>query len=229
MFSYVWPIALVILSNVIYQICAKSGWRRGKRGPVFRAQSRRESAEGIQKDKRGPVCPRNCHCRAGGWIYLRLQSRVAGQYRIYRAKFLSRGRADFCGLSALPGSADLEQTGRHRHLSRGVSGDKSQVICQFPFDKDYRNHPIGMQENSGHGKTSIWEYQYFFAIREGRQFTDRSGKGMFVKGEGAPLALREELRDVISGKVFADQMKDVIEYRTMDYYQRRYRERAEKL
>lgn len=60
-------------------------------------------------------------------------------------------------------------------------------------------------------------------------FLQESGKGMFVKGEGTPLALREELRDVISSKVFADQMKDVIEYRTMDYYQRRYREKADKL
>ena len=24
MFSYIWPIALVVLSNVVYQICAKS-------------------------------------------------------------------------------------------------------------------------------------------------------------------------------------------------------------
>lgn len=24
MFNYVWPIALVVLSNVVYQICAKS-------------------------------------------------------------------------------------------------------------------------------------------------------------------------------------------------------------
>lgn len=60
-------------------------------------------------------------------------------------------------------------------------------------------------------------------------FLQESGKGMFVKGEGTPLALREELRDVISSKVFSDQMKDVIEYRTMDYYQRRYRERADRL
>lgn len=59
-------------------------------------------------------------------------------------------------------------------------------------------------------------------------FLQESGKGMFIKGEGAPIALREELRDVISGKVFSEQMKDVIEYRTMDYYQRRYRENASK-
>ena len=55
-------------------------------------------------------------------------------------------------------------------------------------------------------------------------FLQESGKGFFVRKEGAALALREDLRDVISMPVFSQQMKDVIEYRTMDYYQRRYRE-----
>lgn len=57
-------------------------------------------------------------------------------------------------------------------------------------------------------------------------FLQESGKGFFVKQDGAALALREDLRDVISSSVFAEQMKDVIEYRAMDYYQRRYREKA---
>lgn len=56
-------------------------------------------------------------------------------------------------------------------------------------------------------------------------FLLESGKGFFVKKEGAALALREELKDVIGDPVFAEQMKDVIEYRVMDYYQRRYRGR----
>ena len=56
-------------------------------------------------------------------------------------------------------------------------------------------------------------------------FLLESGKGFFVKKEGAALALREELTDVIGNPVFAEQMKDVIEYRVMDYYQRRYRGR----
>lgn len=55
-------------------------------------------------------------------------------------------------------------------------------------------------------------------------FLQESGKGFFVKRDGCALALREELRDVITNPVFAEQMKDVIEYRAMDYYQRRYRE-----
>ena len=44
-----------------------------------------------------------------------------------------------------------------------------------------------------------------------------------VKNEGSALALRDELADVIGNPVFAEQMKDVMEYRVMDYYQRRYR------
>lgn len=57
-------------------------------------------------------------------------------------------------------------------------------------------------------------------------FLQESGKGFFVTQDGAALALREDLQDVIRMPVFAQQMKDVIEYRTMDYYQRRYREKG---
>ena len=55
-------------------------------------------------------------------------------------------------------------------------------------------------------------------------FLLESGKGFFVKRDDAVLGLREELRSVINHPVFVEQMKDVIDYRTMDYYQRRYRE-----
>lgn len=50
-----------------------------------------------------------------------------------------------------------------------------------------------------------------------------SGDGFFVKRDGSALALSEKLQDVIDNPVFVDQMRDVIRYRTMDYYQRRYR------
>ena len=58
-------------------------------------------------------------------------------------------------------------------------------------------------------------------------FLQESGKGFFVKRDGAALALREDLCNVINLPAFAEQMKDVIEYRIMDYYQRRYRGRAD--
>ncbi len=58
-------------------------------------------------------------------------------------------------------------------------------------------------------------------------FLKESGKCFFVDKENYALALREELRPVIGDRAFVAQVKDVIEYRTMDYYQRRYRERKE--
>ena len=55
-------------------------------------------------------------------------------------------------------------------------------------------------------------------------FLQESGKGFFVQKEGYALALREELESVIRDPAFVGHVKDVIEYRTMDYYQRRYAE-----
>lgn len=53
-------------------------------------------------------------------------------------------------------------------------------------------------------------------------FLQESGKGFFVKKDGVSLALREDLRPIRKDPVLAEQMKDVIDYRVMDYYRRRY-------
>ena len=53
-----------------------------------------------------------------------------------------------------------------------------------------------------------------------------SGKGFFVKKEGVTLALKDEMQEVIDNPVFIKQMKDVMEYRIMDYYRRRYKEKG---
>lgn len=54
-------------------------------------------------------------------------------------------------------------------------------------------------------------------------FLMESGKGFFVHRDGSTLALREDLREIAKSGIFAEQMRDVVEYRIMDYYQRRYR------
>ena len=58
-------------------------------------------------------------------------------------------------------------------------------------------------------------------------FLLESGKGFFVKKDGAAIELREELRPLIDNPVMVCQMQDVIDYRAMDYYQRRYRQSQE--
>lgn len=57
------------------------------------------------------------------------------------------------------------------------------------------------------------------------KFLKASGKGFFVDKEGYALAIREELADVIGVEAFKAQMKDIIDYRTMEYYRRRYVEK----
>ena len=54
-------------------------------------------------------------------------------------------------------------------------------------------------------------------------FLQESGKGFFVTKDGFALTLRDELKGVIGEESFAKQVGDVIEYRSMDYYRRRYR------
>lgn len=53
-------------------------------------------------------------------------------------------------------------------------------------------------------------------------FLLKSENGFFVEKDGAALALSENLREVVGDPMFAEHMRDAIEYRAMDYYQRRY-------
>lgn len=54
------------------------------------------------------------------------------------------------------------------------------------------------------------------------KFLKASGKGFFIDKEGYALAIREELVDIVEKEAFRLQMKDILEYRTMEYYRRRY-------
>jgi hypothetical protein len=57
------------------------------------------------------------------------------------------------------------------------------------------------------------------------KFLKTSGKGFFIDKDGYALGIRDELADVIKVDAFKKQMKDIIEYRTMEYYRRRYVEK----
>ena len=54
------------------------------------------------------------------------------------------------------------------------------------------------------------------------RFLKSSGKGFFVEKDGYALALREELAKVVENPAFVEHMRDVLEYRSMEYYRRRY-------
>ena len=56
------------------------------------------------------------------------------------------------------------------------------------------------------------------------KFLRASGKGFFVEKAGYAIAIREDLEAVIGNTAFRGHMKDILEYRTMEYYRRRYAE-----
>lgn len=56
------------------------------------------------------------------------------------------------------------------------------------------------------------------------KFLKASGKGFFIEKENYALAIRDDLKVVIGNEAFKSHMKDILEYRTMEYYRRRYKE-----
>ncbi len=54
------------------------------------------------------------------------------------------------------------------------------------------------------------------------KFLKASGKGFFTDKEGYVLAVREDLRTLITSHAFCSHLSDILQYRTMDYYRRRY-------
>ena len=55
------------------------------------------------------------------------------------------------------------------------------------------------------------------------KFLKASGKGFFIEKEGYAIAIRADLKEIISNEAFKNHMKDILEYRTIEYYRRRYR------
>ncbi len=59
------------------------------------------------------------------------------------------------------------------------------------------------------------------------KFLKASGKGFFIEKDGYAIAIRDDLDDIIRNEAFRKHMKDILEYRTMDYYRRRYKEKVQ--
>lgn len=59
-------------------------------------------------------------------------------------------------------------------------------------------------------------------------FLKQSGKGFFVDKKGYLIALKDEMQAVLQdgGMKFADEVKDIVQYRVLEYYWKRYRDKA---
>jgi superfamily II DNA or RNA helicase len=61
------------------------------------------------------------------------------------------------------------------------------------------------------------------------KFLKQSGKGFFVDKDGYAIALREDLKECIDNEAMWHHMKDILAYRTMEYYRRRYEVNSKRL
>ena len=57
------------------------------------------------------------------------------------------------------------------------------------------------------------------------KFLKASGKGFFIEKEGYAIAIRDDVEVVMGNEAFKKHMRDILEYRTMEYYRRRYAEK----
>ena len=59
-------------------------------------------------------------------------------------------------------------------------------------------------------------------------FLKQSGKEFFVDKEGYLIALKDEMQTVLQegGTKFADEVKDIVQYRVLEYYWKRYRDKV---
>lgn len=55
-------------------------------------------------------------------------------------------------------------------------------------------------------------------------FLKQSAPDFFIASKTAPIALCEELKAFLANETFVAHFKDIVDYRTVDYYSRRYRE-----
>ena len=56
------------------------------------------------------------------------------------------------------------------------------------------------------------------------RYLKASGKGFFIDVPGYAIGIRQDLSAIIGNPVLREQMEDIIEYRTVEYYRRRYRD-----
>lgn len=143
MFNYIWPIALVVFSNVIYQICAKSvpeGMNPLASLTITYLVAAAVSGIlyfSLSKDPNliHEYSKTNWVPFAFGFVlvglevgHLCLQSRLAGKRRVDSPKLVPCSRSDSSWLHRVSGSAYMEQDSRDNNMPCGTGSHQLQMI-----------------------------------------------------------------------------------------------------
>lgn len=110
------------------------------------------------------------------------------------------------------------------------NGDVKTAIGEEDIYRSYMefyhtaNNWKDLEKDKGTSDFKSWDKKRCVseALKNPVKFLMQSGNGFFVQEEGAVLALNPQVHEAVRLDGFAEQMKDVIEYRSMEYYWKRY-------
>ncbi|GLC80921.1 DEAD/DEAH box helicase family protein [Lacrimispora brassicae] len=102
--------------------------------------------------------------------------------------------------------------------------DEDDIYRSYMMFYNTANNWRDLEKDKGTSDFKTWDKKRCVseALKNPVHFLMQSGNGLFVKKEGAILALNNRLYVAVKQSGFSEQMKDIIEYRTMDYYRKRY-------
>lgn len=107
-------------------------------------------------------------------------------------------------------------------IKMGITEEDVYQSCKAFYEKDQNWRDMEKDKNTRDFRS--WDKKRY--VSEARKnpvhFLKESGSGFFVDREGFVLALRDDLKDVVTEPAFVQHMKDIIDYRTMNYYRQRY-------
>lgn len=102
--------------------------------------------------------------------------------------------------------------------------DEDDIFISYRKFYQTANNWKDLEKNKSAGDFRTWDKKRCVseALKNPVRFLMQSGNGFFIMKEGAALALNPQLNEAVVMPGFSEQMKDVIEYRTVDYYRKRY-------
>ena len=117
--SMIWPIALVVFSNIVYQICAKGVPKEmdamASMTITYLVGAVCSAIMYFVMNKNGNLLQEYAKMN-GGWFYLCLQKRLGSQYGVPCAKCIFGSCIDYCGSSFVPRSNHSQQSHWDRNM-----------------------------------------------------------------------------------------------------------------
>ena len=98
------------------------------------------------------------------------------------------------------------------------------VYENFKEFYNYKSNGIDMAKHKKTKDFQSWDKKKYVSLAKNNpiNFLKKSSGEFFIDKEGYALALNDELKDFINLDSFKNHFKDIIEYRTVDYYKNRF-------